>query len=406
MKGLIKAEYKKMWNGITMTALAALSILTILFSLITLNIQQRTIDKNGNIVSGLPAFRALKEASADLDGVMDGEYIQKLIEEYNGSIDKQYLEENRGFLGTGGMTKYILTNYLINYAYYSAYMSNGNDKIGLDYDFLSSEDSFYRKYKEAVMEQMLCMNEWNGLVPYTEQQINVLEKKVENIKTPFRVAYHTGISNFNSYFKMEYPVFFILLAFCLSSVYAKDSSNGMDELVLASKHGRKIDMRARWIAGDLFTVTAYLIFVGMLLLVHGAIGTLHGMDASIQTFIFECLYNINVATGEIILILGGLAGALVMSNLVMLLSIKLKNAKLVTIAGIVIVGLLIKQAATYSQIKMFNPMQFKESALLVDYLFIGNAAVPYFMIVLLLSIIYIAICKLLLRQSYRKYRLN
>lgn len=406
MKGLIKAEYKKMWNGIAMTALAALSILTILFSLITLNIQQRAIDKSGNIVSGLSAFRALKEASADLEGVMDGEYIQKLIEEYNGSVDKQYLEENRGFLGTGGMTKYILTNYLINYAYYSAYMSNGNDKIGLDYDFLSSEDSFYQKYKEAVMEQMLCMNEWNGLVPYTEEQINVLEKKVENIKTPFRVAYHTGISNFNSYFKMEYPVFFILLAFCLSSVYAKDSSNGMDELVLASRHGRKRDMRARWIAGDLFTVTVYLIFVGMLLLVHGAIGTLHGMDASIQTFIFECLYNINVGTGEIILILGGLAGAMVMANLVMLLSIKSKNAKLVTIAGIVIVGLLIKQAATYSQIKMFNPMQFKESALLVDYLFIGNVAVPYFIIVLLLSIIYIAICKLLLRQSYRKYRLN
>lgn len=406
MKGLITAEYKKMWNGITVTALAALSIFTILFSLVTLNIQQRTIDENGNIVSGLLAFRALKEASVDLEGVMDGEYIQKLIEEYNGSVDKQYLEENRGFLGTGGMTKYILTNYLINYAYYSVYMSNGNDKIGLDYDFLSSEDSFYQKYKEAVMEQLLCVNEWNGLVPYTEEQIKVLEKKVENIRTPFKVAYHTGISNFNSYFKMEYSVFFVLLVFCLSTVFANDSSNGMDELILASKYGRKRDMQARWMAGNLFTVTTYSIFIGMLFLVHGAIGTLHGMDASIQTFIYECLYNINVGTGEIILILGGLSGALVMANFVMLLSIKFKNAKLVTAVGIVVVGLLIKQASTYSQIKMFNPMQFKENALLVDYLFIGNVAVPYFIVVLLLSIIYIAICKLLLRQSYRKYRLS
>lgn len=69
---LIKLEYRKMWNGISIVSVSALSILTIVFAVVTLNIQQRVLDKNGDIVSGLSAFRALKESAEDLEGVMDG----------------------------------------------------------------------------------------------------------------------------------------------------------------------------------------------------------------------------------------------------------------------------------------------------------------------------------------------
>lgn len=118
-------------------------------------------------------------------------------------------------------------------------MSNGNDKIGLDYAFLSSEESFYQKYKEAVLEQLLYVNEWNGLFPYTKEQISILQKRINAVKTPFKVAYHTGLANLNSYYGMEYLAFFILLVFCIAGCYAKDSTNGIDELVLSSRYGRK-----------------------------------------------------------------------------------------------------------------------------------------------------------------------
>ena len=95
-----------------------------------------------------------------------------------------------------------------------------------------------------------------------------------------------------------------------------------------------------------------------------------------------------------------------MANLVMFLSIKIKNVKIATVLGIIAVVLMFRQASTYSQIKMFNPLQFKESALLTDFLFVGNVMVPYFVIVLFLSAAYIAILWLVLRLSYRKYRLN
>lgn len=406
MKDLIRFEYKKMCNGISIVSLVALSILTVIFAIVTLNLQYRTIDSDGNVVNGLASFRVLKEVSEDLEGALDGEYIRGLIEKYDSSYDKAYLAENRGFLGTGGMTKYIVSNYVINYAYYGPYMSNGNEKVGLDYDFLDSEESFYQKYREAVLEQLLYVNAENGLFPYSEEQISVLEQKIQNIKTPFQIACHMGWANVFGYFGMEYPVFFIILAFCLSGCYAKDSTNGMDELILSSICGRKRDMQARWIAGNLFTVVFYMIYVLVLIAVHGGIASLHGLGASAQTFWFECFHNFSVGTALLIVFFGGLAGALVMANLVMLLSIKLKNAKLTTVFGIIAVVLMFRQASTYSQIKMLNPLQFKESALLTDFLFVGNAIVPYFVIALLLSAAYITVCWLVLRLSYKKYRLN
>ena len=51
------------------------------------------------------------------------------------------------------MMKYDVPNYFINFAYYGPYMSNGNEKVGLDYDFLESEERFYTTYKEAVKER-------------------------------------------------------------------------------------------------------------------------------------------------------------------------------------------------------------------------------------------------------------
>ena len=406
MKDLIRFEYKKMCNGISIVSLVALSILTVLFAFVTLNLQYRTIDSDGNVVNGLASFRALKQVSEDLEGALDGEYIRGLIEKYDSSYDKAYLAENRGFLGTGGMTKYIVSNYVINYAYYGPYMSNGNEKVGLDYDFLDSEESFYQKYREAVLEQLLYVNAENGLFPHSEEQISVLEQKIQNIKTPFQIAYHMGWANVFGYFGMEYPVFFIILAFCLSGCYAKDSTNGMDELILSSICGRKRDIQARWIAGNLFTVVFYMIYVLVLIAVHGGIASLHGLEASAQTFWFECLHNFSVGTVLLIVFFGGLAGALVMANLVMLLSIKLKNAKLTTVFGIIAVVLMFRQASTYSQMKMLNPLQFKESALLTDFLFVGNAIVPYFVIAFLLSAAYITVCWLVLRLSYKKYCLN
>lgn len=74
--------------------------------------------------------------------------------------------------------------------------------------------------------------------------------------------------------------------------------------------------------------------------------------------------------------------------------------------GIVVVGLLRKGASTYSQIRLLNPTQFGGSELVTAFLFIGKTIIPYFVIVFLLSTIYIALLWLAARLSYKNYYVN
>ncbi|OPJ64223.1 hypothetical protein [Clostridium oryzae] len=233
--------------------------------------------------------------------------------------------------------------------------------------------------------------------------MKVIDKKVSNLKTPFRVDYYEGLANINSWINLEYPIFFIVVAFVLAGTYAKDSSSGINELTLATAGGRKKNMRARLIAGNLLTATIYFIFIGIFVLEHGAIASLHGWAASAQTFWFDSIYNINIGTALLILLFGGLMGSLVMANIVMLTSIKFKNIKFTIGASVVIVYLLFRQTATYSNIRLFNPLQFRSASLLEYYFFIGNAAIPYFVIVLILTAVYVVFFQLLIKNTYKKY---
>lgn len=408
MRTLVKFEYWKLWNRVSLVTVIAMCILSTFHTFVYLNLnsQWRAIDTNGNIVSGLTSYRVLKEASKEIEGIVDGEYLQNLKEQFALSADKKYMDEHRGFLGTGGMTKYMYPNYFINYAYYSYYMSNGNDKVGLDYDFLDSEEEFYKKYREAVREQIMYENQSAGLTKFTDSQIEVLDQKIAEIDTPVRIAYCQGISNFMNWYNLEYSVFFIVLAFVLACTYAKDSSSGINELTLSTVRGRKKDFRARWIAGNLFTISVYLIFVGILLIEHGAVATFEGFGASAQTYWFNCIFNISIGMGMVLKIVGGLLGALVFANFTMLLSCILKNSKMVAISAVLIVIVLTKLSNTYSQIKLFYPLQFSSDAVVKGFFFCGKILVPYIVVVLFLTIIYIGLIVFLLRRINKKYYLN
>ena len=365
MRTLVQFEYRKLWNRVSIVAVMAMCILSTLHTFIYLdmNSQWRSIDKNGEVVSGLASYRALKEASKEIEGTVDGRYLQDLKKQYESSADKQYLDEHRGFLGTGGMTKYMCPNYFINYACYSYYMSNGNSKMGLD-------------------------------------------RKIAGIDTPVRVAYCQGISNFMNWYDLEYPVFFIVVAFALACTYAKDSLSGINELTLSAAKGRKKDFQARWIAGNLFTASVYMIFIGVLLIEHGAVATFGGFGASAQTYWFNCIFNINIGTGMLFKIAGGLFGTLVFANFTMLLSCLSKNLKITSVASVLAVAVLTRLSNTYSQIKLFYPLQFSSDAVVEDFFFCGKILVPYMAVVLILTVIYIGMFAFWLGRRDKKYYLN
>lgn len=400
MKRQIYMEYRKMWNKITGVAVLAMCAVVILHLFIYLNLQYRAIDSEGQIVEGLASYRALREASEEIKGTMDGTYIRELVDKYNNSFDKSYLKEHRGFLGTGGMTKFMVPNYFINYAYYGAYMSNGNDKIGLEYDFLDSEDEFYKTYKETVKEHLAEVN------PYTEEQMNILGKKVDKLNIPYQTGYYQGLANLRAWFVLDYGLIFVVLAFALSGIFAKDHAGGITELTLSSKYGRKNNFNVRWIAGNIFIISIYFIFIGVQLIVNGIIATLDGWNLPAQMFWFECLHNITVGEGILILFGGGLLGAIVIGNIVMLISIKMKNRKLAVILSAIAVFWILKSKNVYGFSKMFNPANFISDSLLTGYCFVGDMALPYFVIAIIFTLFYVALLRIGIKMSYRKYYID
>ena len=400
MKRQIYMEYRKMWNKITGVAVLAMCAVVILHLFIYLNLQYRAIDSEGQIVEGLASYRALREASEEIEGTMDGTYIRELVDKYNNSFDKSYLKEHRGFLGTGGMTKFMVPNYFINYAYYGAYMSNGNDKIGLEYDFLDSEDEFYKTYKETVKEHLAEVN------PYTEEQMNILGKKVDKLNIPYQTGYYQGLANLRAWFVLDYGLIFVVLAFALSGIFAKDYTGGITELTLSSKYGRKNNFNVRWIAGNMFIISIYSIFIGVQLIINGIIATLDGWNLPAQMFWFECLHNITVGEGILILFGGGLLGAIVIGNIVMLISIKMKNRKLAVIFSAIAVFWILKSKNVYGFSKMFNPANFISDSLLTGYCFVGNMVLPYFVIAIIFTVCYVVLLWIGIKMSYRKYYID
>lgn len=406
---LIRFEYRKLWNKISVIALISFLIFSTLHTFIYLNLQWRTLDGNGEVWEGLKAFRILKEVSGDVEGVMDGQYLEKLVKDYDASAEKVYLDlkgEHRGFLGTGGMTKYMFPNYCINYAYYGPYMTNGNDKIGLDYEFISSENSFYSQYKEAVIEDKTTANVYGGLFPYSDHQISILEDRIEKIRTPFTVEYYQGIANMLNWYAIQFPYFLVVLVFALAGIYAKSSEYGVDELMLASKNGRGKDFKAKWISGNCFAATAYFIFIGVLMLEHGSIASLHGWNASGQTFWYDCIYNITVGTGTLLQFLGGMIGSLVIANLVMMLSAVMRNGKVGIITALAILYALRRFYSPYGLKKIFNPIYFGDSFVVKDGIFIGEALVPCICFVFVLALFYITVLGLCIRFSTKRYRIG
>lgn len=103
---------------------------------------------------------------------------------------------------------------------------------------------------------------------------------------------------------------------------------------------------------------------------------------------------------------GGLLGALVVGNLVMLFSIKLKNVKLAAVLAIIAVLIIMRTKNMYGVIELVSPMHFESDNMFQKFMFIGNVAVPYFVVVFVLTVLYVAILYIGTRLSYKKYHIN
>lgn len=373
----------------------------------------QAIDKNGKIIKGYGAFRAIKENTKDIEGAIDDDYIRALVKKYNNSLDKNYLKKNRWFLSSAGMTKYAYTNYCLNYARYGVYETNGFDCIELHDPFLKHGEDFYREFKKAMKEEYIvrraALIERNlASKKYNKKQIQMLDQKIEHVKTPFYVAYNEGIRSIAYRFDADNILFFIVLVFALSGIFAKDTEEGINELTSATLYGKKTDMKARWFAGNLFAMIAYVIFWAAIILENAGVASLHGWNASIQMGFCWSVFNINQGSWILIKMFGGLLGALVIANLVMLLSTVTQNIKYAIILGSAVIWGFLKWAivCSGSWVEMLDPVQFGDDRLVSDYFFGRVISMPYYSLVLIAAGIYLFIIGYFLQKAWKKYAFN
>ena len=402
MKKLIIYEFKKLWNKVSILAIIGLIAMTVIsLYLVYINPSITTVvNTKGGISRGIEGYKELKKGAKDLKGVMDQEYLDKLVKNYNNSEEKKLFDQDTHRI------KYQSINYIINYAAFGSEMNNFT--IDLDFDFLKSEEAFYEKYKETLKDENKESND-----NMTEKQLNIINKKIENIKIPFNVGYNEGLSIFVQIYGNEYWLVLIVLGFALSTIFSKDSNNGIEELALASKFGRKKNMNAKVIAGNLFAFTVYTIYIATLFLVIGVVMSLEGWNNSIQAHWSNCFYNISFGTGIIIMLFMGLLGVIIIANLIMLISIKFTNSKISTGVAMLSVCGILKLTQTLNILQLgLNPIffgaRFTVSTIkeFESFYFFGDVPIPYSVIAIALTIIYMLIIKIFTVRAYKRYRLN
>lgn len=408
MLKLIKYEFRKLWNRVTILAiLLMVLVLSSYYFIVEGDKGNTAVGNNGEIVHGIRAYSVLREQSKDIEGVMDQKYIDKLVKNYNSSNEKSIYktDSNTPYI------KYIFPNFFINFANYGEVMNQ--DRIDLNFSFLNSEEELYGQYKTTVKRMLKERNERNGLFKYTDAQLDKINKKIDKIETPFKVEYEMGLERFIYMYGSKYWLVLIIIVFALSTVFSKNSTNGIDELSLSTAFGRKRDMNARIIAGNIFAIIAYGIFVASLLLIIGLTASLQGLGASAQIFWNLCPYSISIGHGIVIMLFMGLLGVLVVANLIMLVSISFRNYKISAGISLGAVLLLLKLTQTTDQLQLqLNPIFFSShftTSNLADFeifYFIGEKMIPYSAIVIILFSIYMAIIRLLTLKSYKRYKLN
>lgn len=401
MKELVKFEFRKIWTQLTIISVISLVVVSTALNFLAYYSNHGGINSDGEIITGFKAFRIVKNEAKDTRGVMNQGYLDNLVKKFNSSKEKLEHEDKLG----NYLTKYDASNHIANFANYGK--DNFNIYMNLDFDFLKSEKDFYNQYKRSAIDaiQFDLQKNW---FKYTDNQMNKITEKINKIDTPFKVDYYEGISYLVWQYTTQFYFVIAVIGFALSSLFSKDSNNGIDELTLSSKFGRKKNMNARIIAGNIFAVVVYIIFVGILFIEHGAIGSLQGWNQSIQNVWPTCLYNISLGTGLLIMIGKGLLSTLLAANLVMSISIKVRYSKLATLLSLSSIWLLIRLTYTDNSLQLqLNPMYYSRVSLGSEvFYFIGDLMIPYTLAFLVLGCVYMIIVRVLTVRQYKRYKLN
>lgn len=277
---LIKYEWKKLWQKkmvkIAVTAAILLQVFACL-SFLMMSEAEYSTDKDGNVLqessmSGYEKQMTEKRNAQALDGrVIDDTLISEALHPSNPENGRKEYEEIILLLHS------VLEDKTMNAdsdLFYRTWRSNIVLKASLDQSLNSKENAYW-------------------------------EKRVDKVETPFTYKYSFLWQDVLNIGMTIGTIVMMLIASCLSGVFADESKRGTDQLVLCTKNGKAPIYAAKIITGTLFGIGCVLLLYGITFAIRGGFLGFEGFGAGMQQLSPNIPYAISI--GKAFLIMFGIA---------------------------------------------------------------------------------------------------
>lgn len=195
---------------------------------------------------------------------------------------------------------------------------------GDDFDFSRLEGTGFYDIRRQKINQRF---EKQGL---TKEEIAYWEMLESKVRKPFAYHYHSGPSNLLKSFQALGFFVLLLSAVGLSGVYARETADNINQLLLCSRFGKRELYRIKFAAGITWILTAAALLILALLIPYWLIYGMDGMDEMLQ--LVKPLSMLPYSIGHMLFIcaLIFLLAAVLFAAVTMLLSVITQNTLAVT----------------------------------------------------------------------------
>jgi len=359
------------------------------------------VDSDGKFISGIGSWKILKEQGISSDGWVTVDYMKKEREKYQNSVNKLYIEGIRTDDRELGLKldhphMMLFANLNIPYRAFNT--------MNIDMNLNDEEiESFYENWPNAV-ERYLGQSH----LKYSEEEIEVIVKKAEQVKTPFYYEYNRGWHTLGYQMRETFYIFLIYIAFVLCDLLAKDNENGIEQMTLSTRDSRKGLYIRKLHASEIFSSIAYLFYIGLLLIYSSIVYSLHGANSSIQFLDVINIFSLTMWQAVFIEFIVGYFSTIVITHFVLFLSALFKRGKIALLICVIYLYLVNDYKMSISDsiqnIMYFMPQQFIQGVTRTEKLtVIGSLVMPYALVAIFLSTIYILIFRLISKIVMKHY---
>ncbi|MBQ6360120.1 MAG: hypothetical protein IJJ25_03110 [Lachnospiraceae bacterium] len=249
------------------------------------------------------------------------------------SVDELLFEELKPALkDVNGLTILQLKE---GYEKYAPVLQMIRPVSGDEFDFSHFQSiGFYELRRQRILQRM----EKQGL---SDAEMAYWDAKEADVRKPFPYHYHSGPANLLRSFQALGFFILLLSAVGLSGVYARETADRMNQLLLCSRHGKKKLYLIKFAAGITWILTAAVLVILALLIPYSLIYGMEGTGEMLQ--LVKPLSMLPYTIGQMLAVCLGiyLLAAVLIAAVTMLLSVITQNALAVTcgLLGYLIVDL-------------------------------------------------------------------